>query len=78
MAWGRFTKNVGSDEMLQKIKANRKERLEFTQTMLRELHEVVLSERCSMLAHLIEMAYLEASDIVRDERPFAKDTQSAA
>jgi hypothetical protein len=27
------------------------------------------SERCDMLAYLIEMAYVEASDIIRGERP---------
>jgi hypothetical protein len=28
------------------------------------------AERCDMLAYLIEMAYIEASDIIRGERPF--------
>jgi hypothetical protein len=27
------------------------------------------AERCDMLTYLIEMAYLEASDIIRGERP---------
>jgi hypothetical protein len=27
------------------------------------------AERCDMLAYLIEMAYVEVSDIIRGERP---------
>ena len=29
------------------------------------------AERCDMLSYLIEMAYLEASDIMRGDRPAA-------
>ena len=37
--------------------------------MLRELREIAEAERCDMLVYLIEMAYVEASDIIRGERP---------
>jgi hypothetical protein len=37
--------------------------------MLGQLRSMAESERCDMLAFLIEMAFLEASDIVAGERP---------
>jgi hypothetical protein len=39
------------------------------QSMLGQLRTMAEAERCDMLAYLIEMAYLEASDIIRGERP---------
>ncbi len=47
----------------------RTDALDYLQSMLRELREIALAERCDMLAYLIEMSYLEASDIIRGERP---------
>lgn len=47
----------------------RTDSLDYLQSMLRELREIAEAERYNMLAHLIEMAYLEASDIIRGERP---------
>ncbi len=47
----------------------RTETLDYVQAMLGQLRTMALSERCDMLAYLIEMAYLEASDIIRGERP---------
>jgi len=38
--------------------------------MLGQLRTMAEAERCDMLAYLIEMAYIEASDIIRGERPF--------
>ena len=43
--------------------------LDYVQSMLRELREIAEAERCDMLVYLIEMAYVEASDIIRGERP---------
>jgi hypothetical protein len=37
--------------------------------MLGELRNMAMAERMDVLAYLIEMAYVEASDIVRGERP---------
>ena len=37
--------------------------------MLGQLRTMAEAERCDMLAYLIEMAYVEASDIIRGERP---------
>jgi hypothetical protein len=39
------------------------------QSMLGQLRTMAEAERCDMLAYLIEMAYVEASDIIRGERP---------
>jgi len=43
--------------------------LDYVQTMLGQLRTMAEAERCDMLAYLIEMAYVEASDIIRGERP---------
>jgi len=37
--------------------------------MLGQLRTMAEAERADMLVYLIEMAYLEASDIMRGERP---------
>jgi hypothetical protein len=47
----------------------RAETLDYMQSMLGELRIMAQSEGCDMLAYLIEMAYIEASDIVRGDRP---------
>nr|WP_144703976.1 MULTISPECIES: hypothetical protein [unclassified Aminobacter] len=39
------------------------------QAMLGQIRTMAKAERCDMLAYLIEMAYLEVSDIIRGERP---------
>jgi hypothetical protein len=46
-----------------------REKLIHVHSMLRELKAIVEVERCDMLAHLIEMAYLESGDILRGLRP---------
>jgi len=48
---------------------SRSESLEYLQSMLGQLRTMAEGERCDMLAYLIEMAYIEASDIMRGERP---------
>ena len=53
----------------QEIIRRRTETLDFMQSMLGQLRTMAEAERCDMLAYLIEMAYVEASDIVRGERP---------
>lgn len=47
----------------------RSETLYYIQSMLGQLRTMAEAERCDMLSYLIEMAYIEASDIVRGERP---------
>jgi len=47
----------------------RTDTLDYMQSMLGQLRTMAESERCDMLAYLIEMAYVEASDIIRGERP---------
>jgi hypothetical protein len=46
----------------------RREALDYIQSLLGELRTMATAERYEMLAYLIEMAYLEASDLVRNER----------
>lgn len=55
--------------MPSEIVNGRTARLDYLQQMLRELREMAEAERCDMLVYLIEMAYLEASDIIRGQRP---------
>jgi len=47
----------------------RTETLDYIQGMLGQLRTMAQGERCDMLAYLIEMSYIEASDIIRGERP---------
>jgi hypothetical protein len=47
----------------------RTESLDYIQSMLGQLRLMAQAERCDMLAYLIEMAYVEANDIIRGERP---------
>lgn len=47
----------------------RAETLDYIQSMLAQLRGMADAEHCDMLAYLIEMAYLEASDALRGERP---------
>ncbi|RUM99430.1 hypothetical protein EET67_00485 [Pseudaminobacter arsenicus] len=55
--------------MRQVFTTRRTDSLDYMQSMLGQLRTMAEAERCDMLAYLIEMAYVEASDIVRGERP---------
>ncbi|MBE0694426.1 MAG: hypothetical protein IH590_15170 [Aquamicrobium sp.] len=55
--------------MPQQPNRRRTETLDYMQSMLGQLRTMAEAERCDMLAYLIEMAYVEASDIIRGERP---------
>ena len=46
----------------------RAETLDYLQSMLAQLRSMAVAAHCEMLAYLIEMAYLEATDVVRKER----------
>ncbi|MEQ1952658.1 hypothetical protein [Mesorhizobium sp. CN2-181] len=54
--------------MSQSHGKRRTEQLDYIQSMLRQLRGMAEAERCDMLAYLIEMAYLEVSDIATNER----------
>ncbi|MBT1154886.1 hypothetical protein J1C56_04700 [Aminobacter anthyllidis] len=47
----------------------RAETMDYIQAMLGQLRIMAETERCGMLAYLIEMAYVEAGDVIRGERP---------
>ena len=53
----------------QEIIRRRTETLDFMRSMLGQLRTMAEAERCDMLAYLVEMAYVEASDIIRGDRP---------
>lgn len=55
--------------MRQSYTRRRTETLDYMQSMLGQLRTMAEAERCDMLTYLIEMAYVEASDIIRGERP---------
>lgn len=42
--------------------------LDYIQSMLGELRTMAITERMDMLVYLIEMAYVEAGDILRGEK----------
>jgi hypothetical protein len=46
-----------------------RETVSYIHALLGQLRAMAKRERCEMLAYLIEMAYVEAGDIVRRERP---------
>jgi hypothetical protein len=48
---------------------SRAETIEYIKTMLGQLRGMAEAGDCDMLAYLIEMAHVEASDILRGERP---------
>lgn len=43
--------------------------LDYMQSMLGQMRTMAAAERCDMLVYLVEMAYLEVSDIIRGDRP---------
>jgi len=51
----------------------RAESLDYIQSMLGQLRMMAEAERCDMLAYLVEMAFVEASDILRGERPYRSE-----
>lgn len=55
---------------MERIRSNhRTETLDYIQTLLGQLRDLAAAERMDMLTYLIEMAYVEASDIIRGDRP---------
>lgn len=56
-------------ELLEQPPRRRADGLEYMQAMLGQLRKMADAERYDMLAYLIELAYIEASDISAGERP---------
>lgn len=54
------------------------ESLEYIQAMLRELRSLAKGDRAEMLSYLIEMAYVEVSDLIRDERSSGRRSQTSS
>ena len=46
----------------------RTETLDYMQSMLGQLRVMAQNERCEMLGYFIEMAFLEAGEVIRRER----------
>lgn len=55
--------------MRGRLNPRRTDRLDYIQSMLGQIRVMAEAERYEMLAYLIEMAYIEASDILRGDRP---------
>ncbi len=49
--------------------SQRTETLDYIQSMLGQIRQMAEAEKCEMLAYLVEMAYVEASDVIASERP---------
>jgi len=47
----------------------RTETIDYLQSMLGQMRGMAEAENCGMLAYLIEMAYLEATDLMRGQPP---------
>ena len=60
---------------MTQARERRLETLNFIQSMLLQLNQMASSERFDMLAYLIEMAYIESGDAVREVRPHRLDIQ---
>ena len=56
-------------QMRHSANQHRTDTLDYMQSMLGQLRTMAEAERHDMLAYLIEMAYVEASDIIRGDRP---------
>jgi len=63
--------------MTNEVRNNATDRLAYVQAMLLELKAICDAERCTFLAHLLEMAYIEASDSLRrDAAQFGDRTKN--
>ena len=55
--------------MRQPLGGRRTDTLDYLQSMLGQMRLMAQTEGCDTLSYLIEMAYLEATDIIRGETP---------
>lgn len=51
------------------------EKLQYIRSMLGQLRAMAEAERYDMLSYLVEMAYIEATDIMSGDRPLRADRQ---
>jgi translation elongation factor EF-Tu-like GTPase len=72
-------------ETREQILLRRAEALEYVQSMLGQLRKMAAAERYDMVAYLIEMAFIEATDVVRGDRsprihadPLREDERNSA
>ncbi|WP_265518469.1 hypothetical protein [Nitratireductor luteus] len=54
----------------------RAETLDYLQSMLRQFRAMAAAEGCEMLVYFLEMAYVEANDLLREERAALLDEVS--
>jgi len=54
---------------VSQLESARAERLDYIQGMLDQLRKMSSTDGHDMLAYLIEMAFIEASDLARETRP---------
>lgn len=59
-------------------RGQRTETLDYIQAMLGQLSIIARAERYDMLAYFIEMAYMEAGDIIRGQRPARLDQENGS
>ena len=59
----------GEADPLKDYQKRRLDSIAYIQQMLGELRTLAEIERCDMLTYLIEMAYVEAGEIRRGQRP---------
>jgi len=57
--------------------STRREKLEFSQSMLRELRDFAAGERDTLLSYLVEMAYVEVSDLLREHHASAASQKAS-
>jgi hypothetical protein len=57
---------------------NKSDTLDYLHAMLGQMRAMADAEHYDVLAYLIEMAYIEASDIMRGERPAQKARSGTA
>ena len=67
-----FQKGAGNIMLSNRPKYTRPETLDFLQTHINELRGMAAANKLDLVEYLLEMAYVELGDIVRQERPFAK------
>lgn len=50
------------------LNKNHNEKLDYVRSMLGQLRKMAEDEHCDMLAYLIEMAYIEANDVIANTK----------
>jgi hypothetical protein len=57
------------------VEAGRSERLDYMQSMLREMRDMAVAERCTFLAYQLEIAYMEVGDLLRARHAAALESK---